>query len=636
MTSIELYKSVLHSVWGYEDFRGIQLDIITSIANGDDTLGLMPTGGGKSITFQVPALCMQGTCLVITPLIALMKDQVAQLRAKGIKAAALHSDLSHDQCIATLENCILGDYKLLYVSPERLSSQFFLKKIQHLNISFITVDEAHCISQWGYDFRPSYLQIAKFRAEYPDKAVLALTATATPKVVEDIQRQLGFPRQNVFRMSFKRPNLAYIVRRADSKRAALLHALKTIEGSAIIYMRNRFHCEQLAEELVADGLSATFFHADLRPWVKDERQESWQKGETRIIVATNAFGMGINKADVRLVVHMDLPDAIEEYFQEAGRAGRDGEKAYSIIFLDGNELRDLKQRLNRNFPDKDFIRTIYEHVCCFFQLAIGDGFRITREFNIQEFCRVYKHNRAMTHSALDLLEKAGYIEIEGADEGVSRLSIVATRNALLNAVTADEERMFMCMFRNYGGIFVDYVFIDETFIGRETGLTEEYIYNALSDLSRRGLVRYIPRKHIPRITFCQRRVDKEDIVLSKQVYDERRNALDKRISDMYDYCTCTDHCRSKLLLAYFGEKDSKDCGVCDICEEFKQYSATEEDYARIREHIIDKLRNGPVKPSEFDGVGFHPDTFWFVLSKMVDEEEIVMKDFLFHLGRYAQ
>ena len=390
--TINSYREILKSYFGYDDFRGIQSEIIESIGSGKDTLGLMPTGGGKSVTFQVPALAMDGVCIVITPLIALMKDQVAHLRVRGIRAAAVYSGMSRQEIITTLENCIFGGVKILYVSPERLSSQLFLTKLKHIKISFITVDEAHCISQWGYDFRPSYLKIAEIRDFIgKDIPILALTATATPQVVKDIEEKLSFSADNAFRMSFERKNLAYIVRIAIDKREEMIHILKSIGGSAIVYTRSRKNTKETAQLLNENGLNATFYHAGLDHTVKDERQKAWQNDEVRIIVATNAFGMGIDKPDVRIVIHLDCPDSIEAYFQEAGRAGRDGRKSYAVLLYNDSDKRKLDKRIVDTFPEKDYIRDVYEHLAYFYQIGVYSGEGHTFQFNIDKFCRTFKH-----------------------------------------------------------------------------------------------------------------------------------------------------------------------------------------------------------------------------------------------------
>ena len=620
---MDTYLSILKRYWGYDDFRGIQRDIIESIGSGRDTLGLMPTGGGKSITFQVPALAKPGMCLVITPLIALMKDQVEALNSRGIKAACIHSGLSHEQTLVIMENSVFNAYKFLYISPERFSSELFLKKLGHMNISFITVDEAHCICQWGYDFRPSYLQIAQVRKIKPDCPILALTATATPEVTKDIQKNLNFREENVFRMSFYRPNLAYRVLHADATILGVLQLLHEHEGSCIIYTRNRQKCGDLAKQLTEYGFTATSYHAGLKAGEKDERQDAWLRGDYRIMVATNAFGMGIDKPDVRLVVHVDLPDSIEEYFQEAGRAGRDGKPASSVIVMDGKELELSKRRIKQHFPDLDFVRKVYEDVCCYLQLAVGDGMNVTREFNMERFCVTFRYHPLMLTSALDILDKAGYISYRDAEEGTSRLRIDATRNQLFSALDSQGEQIFLAILRRYGGIFIDQVFIDEDMIGRDTGLTMDIIYQDLKELSRRGLVDYIPRKHIPLITFLQRRVLKEELEFPYGVYAMRKEAYEYRLKSLQAYCVNTEECRSRLLLRYFGENKTHRCGICDVCEYDDSTGITEQEYLQIRERIIDQLKNGPIKVSELDIKGIRPHSLTWALDYMRAKEELV-------------
>lgn len=620
---MDTYLSILKQYWGYDDFRGIQRDIIESIGSGKDTLGLMPTGGGKSITFQVPALAQPGMCLVITPLIALMKDQVEALNSRGVKAACIHSGLSHEQTLVILENSVFNAYKFLYISPERLDSEFFLKKLGHMNICFITVDEAHCICQWGYDFRPSYLQIAQVRKVKPNCPVLALTATATPEVTKDIQKNLDFREENVFRMSFYRPNLAYKVLHADATILGLLQLLNEYEGSCIVYTRNRQKCGDLAKQLEEYGYTTTFYHAGLNPSEKNERQDAWLRGNYRIMVATNAFGMGIDKPDVRLVVHVDLPDSIEEYFQEAGRAGRDGNPASSVIVMDGKELELSKRRVKQHFPELDFVRKVYEDVCCFLQLAVGDGMNVTREFNMERFCVAFHYHPLMLTSALDILDKAGYIEYRDAEEGTSRLRIEATRNQLFSVIDSQDEQIVLALLRRYGGIFIDFVFIDEDMISRDTGLCMDIIYQDLKELARRGLVSYIPRKHIPLITFRQRRVLTEELEFPYGVYAMRKEAYVYRLNALQAYCVNTEECRSRLLLRYFGETKTHHCGICDVCELEDTAGITEAEYLQIRERILSQLQNGPVKASELDIKGIRPHSLTWALDYMRAKEELV-------------
>ena len=565
----DVYLSILKQYWGYDGFRGIQRDIIESIGNGRDTLGLMPTGGGKSITFQVPALSREGLCIVVTPLIALMKDQVRHLRERGIKAAAVYSGLSREEIIVALENCIFGNYKFLYVSPERLATDIFQAKVRHMPVSFLTVDEAHCISQWGYDFRPSYTRIADIRRILPDIPILALTATATPEVVEDIQRQLGFRERNLFRMSFERKNLAYIVRHTEDKFGELVHILRSTEGSAIVYTRSRRNTREAAERLIEAGFTATYYHAGLDHADKDARQQAWQAGQARIMVATNAFGMGIDKPDVRLVAHLDLPDSIEAYFQEAGRAGRDGLPAYAVLLYQKFDRTRLMKRIPDTFPAKDSIREVYEHLCYYYQMAMGDGYNVTREFDLNEFCRNFKHFPVQVDSALRLLERAGYIEYTEEQENASRLHVLLRKDELyrIHELPSQQETLLQWVLRSYGGLFSDYVFIDERRIASLSGISLEEVYFGLLSLSRARILHYIPRKRTPYITFRTKRIEADRLVFPPAIYDERKKSFEERIEAILHYAEEMDFCRSKVLLHYFGEKDAPDCGVCDVCRQ---------------------------------------------------------------------
>lgn len=564
---IDNYRSILKKYWGYDDFRGIQHEIIDSICAGHDTLGLMPTGGGKSITFQVPALAQEGVCIVITPLIALMKDQVQNLRRRGIKASAIYSGLSHDQIVVTLENAIFGGVKLLYVSPERLSSDLFHQKLRHMKVCFICVDEAHCISQWGYDFRPSYLDIANIRKDLPDVPILALTATATPEVVDDIQERLNFKEKRVFRMSFERKNLAYVVRHTMNKEYQLLHILKSIKGSAIVYVRSRKRTKEYADFLTKAGIKSTFFHAGLDNQQKDQQQRQWQDNSMRVIVATNAFGMGIDKPDVRAVVHMDCPDSLEAYFQEAGRAGRDGQKSYAILLHDDTDKMKLKKRIADTFPEKDYIRDIYDQLAYFYQIGVGSGYNATFEFPIERFCRTFKHFPIPTISALQILTRAGYIDYRAEDETQSRIKFTIERDELyrLHGNSPQEDAVITALLRTYSGLFQDYAYIDESILAEQCTLTQPQVYMILRSLTQKRILNFIPQKHIPFIRYTQRRELSEHLFIGAEIYDDLKKRYIQRIDKMLEYATSDLYCRSRLLLQYFGETRSCDCGICDVC-----------------------------------------------------------------------
>ena len=611
------YLSILKKYWGYSDFRGIQREVIESIGAGRDTLALMPTGGGKSITFQVPALAKEGVCIVFTPLISLMRDQVEALKRHGIKAAYINSHMDHDSVMTALDNTIFGRNKFLYISPERLGSSIFVDKLRRMKVSFITVDEAHCICQWGYDFRPSYLNISTIRDFFPDSPILALTATATPAVTRDIQQQLCFREENVLKMSFERKNLAYIVRREDSIFEGILHALDAIPGSCIIYTRSRIKCSELAEQLNELGHTATFYHAGLPGLKKNENQERWRSGEKRIMVATNAFGMGIDKPDVRLVLHADLPDSIEAYFQEAGRAGRDGKPSYAILLTDGSERQRVSRRMAQQFPTLDYVRDVYELLGCFLGIAVGDGMLVTREFNIDKFCRTYGYFPTSLLGALDLLDKAGYIEYRNEDDASSRLRINVTRNELFHVLDPDGERLMLSVLRHYGGIFVDYVYIDEDMLTRDTGLTTNDIYQIFLRLSKLHYISFIPRKHLPHITFRRRRVDKEKVSLPLQVYEERRGQYEERMEAMLQYVEADDGCcRSRQLLRYFGEEAEQDCGICDVCKQRGSQPQAQSAYEAMRSHILRQLQQGPRNAYDLDLTGFDVRLFEEVIDGM--------------------
>ena len=590
------YQEILKQYWGYDSFRSIQEEIITSIGNGYDTLGLMPTGGGKSITFQVPALAKEGLCLVITPLIALMKDQVRNLRERGIKALAVYAGMTKEEILVALENCIFGDYKFLYISPERLGTELFQTKLRHMKVSMITVDESHCISQWGYDFRPAYLKIADIRKMLPHVPVLALTATATPEVVKDIQQKLGFKEGGkVFQMSFERKNLAYIVRKTENKQEELLHILNKVPGSAIVYTRNRKRTRETAEILVNNGISATFYHAGLNNETKDQRQKSWLTGDSRVIVATNAFGMGIDKPDVRIVIHIDMPDSPEAYFQEAGRAGRDGAKSYAVLLYAKSDKTNLNKRITDTFPDKEYIYTIYEDINYHFQMAMGDGLGCTYAFNLDEFCHNFKHFPVQVDSALKILTRAGYLEYTDEQDNASRLIFTIHRDDLYKLREYDKqtETLLNTILRSYTGLFTDYAYINEESLEIRSGLSRQQIYDTLVMLTQKRILHYIPRKKTPYIIYTRERQEKKRLHLSKEVYENRKESYVTRINAMIEYASAEENCRSRMLLRYFGEKNEHNCGLCDVCLQKHETGLKLGDFQRIKKEILEILSVHP-------------------------------------------
>ena len=619
------YRKILKQYWGYDNFRGIQEDIIRSIGEGRDTLGLMPTGGGKSITFQVPALAQEGLCLVITPLIALMKDQVRNLRERGIKATAIYSGMTREEIVIALENCIFGNYKFLYVSPERLDTEIFQIKLRSMHVSLITVDESHCISQWGYDFRPAYLKIADIRQLLPGVPVIALTATATPEVVNDIQQRLQFRQENVFRMSFERKNLAYVVRHTEDKESELLHILQRVDGSGIVYTRNRKKTKEISLFLNRNHITATFYHAGLNDETKDSRQKAWLKGEFRVMVATNAFGMGIDKPDVRVVIHADVPDSPEAYFQEAGRAGRDGMKAYAVLLFCARDKITLKQRVSDTFPEKSYIRKIYEDINFYYQMAMGDGRGCTFAFNIDEFCRNFKHFPVQTDSALKILTRAGYLEYTDEQDNVSRIMFTITKEELYRIREQSEytEKLIRILLRSYTGLFTDYAYISEDNLSTRSGLSKQQIYETLLSLSRQHILHYIPAKKTPYIIYTRERQETERVYLSKEVYEDRKESYVQRINAMIEYAESENRCRSRMLLRYFGEKNEHNCGQCDVCLQQHQSGLKSGEFEAISQQLQALLKENLLSLQEIkDKMQVPENHLMKVVSYLVSEEII--------------
>ena len=566
---MSVYHKVLKEYWGYDEFRPLQEDIIQSVAKGCDTLGLMPTGGGKSLTFQVPTLAMDGICIVVTPLVALMKDQVLNLKEKGIKAELIYSGLTRDEIEVVLNKCLYGKNKFLYISPERIKTPIFQDKLLHMNVCLIAIDESHCISQWGYDFRPSYLKITQLRELLPEVPVLALTATATPEVVDDIQERLGFKEKNVFRTSFERSNLSYLVRNIEDKNRYLLKILKKQTGSSVVYVRSRKKCKEIAAFLKLNQVKAEFYHAGLDNAVKDMRQERWRDGVVQVMVATNAFGMGIDKSDVRTVVHLDLPDTLEAYFQEAGRAGRDGKRAYAVLLYSNPDKVQLLKRIKTSYPEIETIKRVYQAVGNFLQIAEGAGKDSVFDFNLALFCQKFKFNVLHAFNSLKILQRAGYLEITDDLEHSTKLHFVVKRDDLYRYQQANKKQddFIKLLLRTYTGLFTDYVPVNLDSLAYRNKIDVKALIDSLKDLSLQGIIKYIPRKRTPFIIYTQERLPLNYLKFTKEVYQERKERFEEKINTVIQYAESTDDCRSKILLEYFGQLNAPTCGECDICKE---------------------------------------------------------------------
>lgn len=581
--------SILKRYWGYDAFRPLQREIIDSVLEGRDTLGLLPTGGGKSITFQVPAMLLPGLTVVVTPLISLMKDQVDNLRERDIKAVYFHSGLSRRETQLGLTRCRLGKIKLVYISPERLQNDAFIAELRAMTVSLIVVDEAHCISQWGYDFRPSYLKVADMRAIVGEEVpILALTASATPEVTADIMRSLRFREgSRMFARSFTRENLSYIIRYADFKEDTLLRVLRATSGCAIVYVRSRRRCREIAQTLVREGISADYYHAGLDPEEKDRRQSAWKNDEVRVMVATNAFGMGIDKPDVRIVIHCDLPSSLEEYYQEAGRAGRDGRESFAVVIASPRDKATLSRRLSDSFPEKDFIRRVYELTGNFLDVAVGSGYGMLYEFNLENFCRTYSLPPVMTASALRLLTRAGYLEYIDETTSRSRLMVIMKKEELYELeLTPEAEDVFQCVLRTYTGLFADYVNISELAIARSTMLSTEAVYQALLYLGRIHAIHYIPMRTTPYIYYTTSRELPKHVIMPVEVYEQQRERMRLRLEAMKSFVFDSTECRVRGMLRYFGEADAPECGKCDVCRSRKAAATAAETRRTISESII--------------------------------------------------
>lgn len=622
---MERQLEILKKYWGYDSFRGMQYEIIHSIDQGRDTLGLMPTGGGKSITFQVPAMMKEGMCIVISPLIALMNDQVEKLKQIEIKAHAIHSGMSFQEISVVLDNAVYGAYKMLYVSPERISTDVFRMKVQQMKISFITVDEAHCISQWGYDFRPSYLKIADLRKLLPGVPVLALTATATPEVVKDIQDKLLFAEHNSIQDDITRENMVYYVRRSESKLADLAKVVQSIKGSGIVYMRSRRKTKEVAEELQRTGIDADFYHAGLTYENRILQQEKWARGETRIMVATNAFGMGIDKADVRFVVHMDLPDSPEAYFQEAGRAGRDEKKAFAVLLANNYDNTIARQRLATSFPEISEIKRIYNLLGSYLQIPLGGGKGVAYDFRINDFSKAYKLNSLLTFSALKAIEKEGYIELTDEVNNTSRIHFLLSRDDLYKFQIKNRkfDGFIKLLLRSYTGLFSDYSKIDEEILSRRANISRDLVYQYLTALSKVKVISYIPARKSPMVIYTEERLDEKSLHFSYESYRERKERYEYRMNAMLEYALSTDECRNNFLLKYFGQSPGKPCGQCDVCKSRLEDETTPERIEQIKNDLLELLKQNPQYLGELqDALEVKEKTVDSIIRILLDEEKV--------------
>jgi ATP-dependent DNA helicase RecQ len=606
---MDKFEQILVKHWGYANFRSIQKEVIASVCQGRDTLALMPTGGGKSITFQVAALASDGLCIVVTPLIALMKDQVDNLKKKGIKAAYLHSGMRLDEMSVTLDNCAYGGYKFLYVSPERLGTEIFQARLAKLKVNLIAVDEAHCISQWGFDFRPSYLKIAEIRKLLPGVAVLAATATATPKVASEIQEKLLFSEANLMSMSFERKNLRYIVRKKEDKLGYLAKVLAKNKGAGIVYARNRRKTKEVAEELVKLGIKADYYHAGLQPHEREDKQNKWKHGQY-VMVCTNAFGMGIDKPDVRYVVHIDLPESPEAYFQEAGRAGRDEKEAYAVQLFTNADLQKLRDKTSKMFPGIDKVKQVYSALCNYFQVPIGYGKGSAKEFDIADFCKKFKQEAIETLSCIKILQQAGYMELSESADVRSRMRFIVNRDSLYAFQVKNKslDGFVKLVLRTYSGIFTDYVKIDETSLAAKAGVAAEIIKKLLVKLDKLQVINYYQASKFPLVVYTTERLSEESLYISKQDYQQRMERYISRAASMEEYVTGLAKCRSQFLLRYFGQDDAPRCGICDVCASRNELDMSKLEFdtglsyiktvSKPAASLVELADNGPLVPEK--------------------------------------
>lgn len=623
--NIETYRQILTKYWGFTSFRPLQEDIIRSVAAGRDTLGLMPTGGGKSLTFQVPGIASEGICLVITPLIALMKEQVARLNSLEIRSIAIHSGMSADEIEIALENSIYGNYKFLYVSPERISSAVFRYKAAKLNLSLVAIDEAHCISQWGYDFRPSYLKIASLR-EYIQGNVpfLALTATATPLVIEDIMNKLAFREHNVLRTSSGRKNIYYLVRKVEDKGTYLVKALQDAKGSGIVYVRSRKRCREVAEMLVNGGISADYYHAGLPDEIRDKKQAAWTAGDTRVIVATNAFGMGIDKAEVRFVMHWDVPDSIENYFQESGRAGRDNKQAYAVLLYSPSDTSRLNDSVRKKFPPPEKIKDVYEALCNYLNVPEGSGKDNVFDFNLFDFISKYRLPATETYNSLQFLQREGYLEFTEEINNPSRVHFIVSRDDLYKFQVANEsfDSFIKLLLRSYTGMFSEFVPVNEESLSRKSGASRNTIYQYLVKLSAYNIIRYIPGKKSALVIFTEERLVRKAILISPDNYIKVREKYEARLKKMIEYAESESRCRSVMLLDYFGEESDR-CGICDVCRKRNELDLSKYEFDLILEEVKKILSSQKVDAGELVKLtGFPEEKAVKVIRWLLDHNKI--------------
>ena len=625
---LDNFTEILTKYWGYSEFRPLQIEIIQSVFAGNDTLGLMPTGGGKSITFQVPAMAKEGICLVITPLIALMRDQVENLKKREINAVAIHSGMSKEEIDICLENCIYGKVKFLYLSPERLETEIFKVRVPKMNVNLIAVDESHCVSQWGYDFRPSYLKIAALRQYLPDIPILALTATATSKVVEDIMLRLDFKERNLFQKSFERKNLTYSVEHVEDKFQRIIRLIDENPGTGIIYVRNRKETKELALLLQRQNVKADFYHAGLPHEERNRKQEEWQKGKTRVIVSTNAFGMGIDKSNVRFVIHLDLPDSLEAYYQEAGRAGRDGKPARAILLFNASDKKSIAQRITTSFPDIQLIKEVYHALCNYFQIPEGGGKNQSYDFILSDFISKYKFNSIVTYNSIKVLQREGYIEMTEELNNPSKVNFKVLRDDLYKFQVANEkfDGFIKLILRSYSGMFSSFVAIDENLLAKRSGLNLQSVYKFLNRLATLGIINYIPRKKNPTVVFTEERLDHKNLRFSVETYKFLKERYIERVDEVLRYATIQNLCRSKMLLAYFGERDSQNCGQCDVCLKKNITGLSTDEFETILEEIKMKLGEAHLHMNEIIKDIKLPEENVIKVFQWLEEHQKISKD----------